>query len=286
MPTPANPIAPFLLRLALGVTFIWAGMGKIAADIHVSGSKAARLANWGVLTPDTGGSNVPADSTTSPQGRPTPKETGEGPHTPSTGLPQTRVASAGERHVPHVIRPAAFAGDNYSAADFPTEVTARRVYGIALMLHAAANPRQNDDGKTPIPLWPAFAAQGKIPVYLAWAVALVELAGGGLLLVGLLTRLAAVGIAGTMLGAVWLSEIGPAIQNGTTILGFIPEHPGAYDVALAPAGYVTLLWQLGLLAMALAVALLGPGGLSLDGAMGKKPASGPKPAPKPPAQGA
>jgi putative oxidoreductase len=156
------------------------------------------------------------------------------------------------------------------------------------MLHEAANPRPDENGKTPMALWPAFAAQGKAPVVLAWAVALTELLGGGLLLVGLVTRLAALGIAGVMLGALWLAEIGPAIQKGTTYLGFIPRHDGGYAVKLsADGGYVTLLWQLGLLAMALAIALLGPGALSLDGALGgRKARPAPRPAAPPPSPGA
>ncbi|GJQ30072.1 MAG: hypothetical protein HBSAPP03_19560 [Phycisphaerae bacterium] len=281
MPAQANPLAPLLLRFALGVTFIWAGMGKIAADMSVSGSKAARLANWGVLSA-TGpsGSVVPHDSTSSPQGRPTPREPSD---TPGGGRSDgDRAGVVRFASFEHAIVAVAQPVNTYTAADFPTEVKAKRVYGVALLLHAAGNPKLNDAGKTPMALLPAFAVKDKLPVYLAWAVAIAELAGGGLLLVGLLTRLAAFGIAGTMLGAIWLGEVGPAIQAGTTILGFIPEHPGGYDVALAPTGYVTLLWQIALLAMALAVLLLGPGALSLDGAMGKPKAPPPRPpAPKP-----
>lgn len=277
MPARCNPIAPFLLRCALGITFVWAGMGKVASDVSVSGTKAARLANWGVLATGANGSSIPGDSTTSPNDRPVPKEPNGGRS--ETGNPGDVRIVADNGGFSIIM--ANQTVSEYTASDFPTEVKARKVYGVALMLHAAANPRPNEDGKTPFPLWPAFAAQGQWPVYFAWAVAITELVGGGLLLVGLMTRTAALGITGTMLGAVWLSEVGPAMQAGTTILGFIPEHAGGYDVALAPNGYVTLLWQMSLLAMALSLTMLGAGGLSLDGAMGGKPA-GPKPGPKPP----
>ncbi len=270
----SQSLAPLLLRLALGVTFLWAGMGKLFAEFEVSGARAARLANWGALerapstppevTPPTvvppGG--VPAPSGTTPDARPVPREP----------LPPAEPGSGR-------IRPV-FASTDYTAADFPSPVRTRRVNGIALMLHQAANPPPREDGSTPMALWPAFAAGGRMPVYLAWAVAITELAGGGMLLLGLLTRLAALGIGGTMLGAMWLTEIGPAMQSGKAVLGVLPSRPDLYSVALAPDGYVTLLWQFALLACALAIVLLGSGALSLDNAMRSAPPA-PKPAPKP-----
>mgnify|MGYP005838202843 CR=1 FL=1 len=270
----SQSLAPLLLRLALGVTFLWAGMGKLFAEFEVSGARAARLANWGALErppappPEVvppavvppGG--IPTPSGTAPNGRPVPREPLP-PAEPGTGR----------------IRPV-YAQTDYTAADFPSPVRTRRVNGIALMLHQAANPAPREDGTTPMALWPAFAAGGRMPVYLAWAVAITELAGGGMLILGLFTRLAALGIAGTMLGAVWLTEIGPAIQSGKTILGVLPARADLYAIALAPDGYVTLLWQAALLAGALAIVLLGSGALAIDNAMRSAPPA-PKPAPKP-----
>jgi hypothetical protein len=80
--------------------------------------------------------------------------------------------------------------------------------------------------------------------------------------------------------AIWLTEIGPAIQSGNTILGFLPIRE-AYAVALSPNGYVTLMWQVALLSIALALTTLGAGKLSLDAALFG--AGSHKPAPKPPA---
>jgi putative oxidoreductase len=97
---------------------------------------------------------------------------------------------------------------------------------------------------------------------LAWAVAITELAGGLCLLLGLLTRLAAFGIAGVMLGAMWLTQIGPAIQSGKTTLGFLPDY-GAFD----GMKWEPLMFQFALCAAALALAFLGPGRLSLDTAL-------------------
>ena len=41
-------IAPLMLRVVLGVTFLWAGAGKLVDKMPVEGERAARLANLGV----------------------------------------------------------------------------------------------------------------------------------------------------------------------------------------------------------------------------------------------
>ncbi len=43
--------APMFLRIALGVVFVWAGLGKVCNDVSVKGDDAAALANMGVITP-------------------------------------------------------------------------------------------------------------------------------------------------------------------------------------------------------------------------------------------
>ncbi|CAG0952521.1 hypothetical protein PHYC_00278 [Phycisphaerales bacterium] len=278
--TRTHSLAPLFIRVALGLTFIWAGMGKLFAEFPVSGEDAARLANWGQLekakpkTPPEEPAKVPEKPTDIPKDRPVPKEP-----LPETEKPGGRSGMSDPTRAAIVL--AGFQNE-YAAADFAEPVKTRRVNGIALMIYKAANPQADAEGNKPFPLWPPAMATGRWPVYLAWAVAITELAGGGLLLVGLLARLAAAGVAGVMLGAMWLTEFGPAIQSGKTILGFIPDrgHDAVYAIALSPNGYVSLLWQLALLSMAVAVMALGPGSLALDNAMRPR-ASAPKPAPKP-----
>jgi len=233
-------------------------MGKLFAEFPVSGDQAAYLANHHALE------KLPARPGDPPVNEP---KTSPGGATSGPARGGTLVAYQG---------PPAF-----TAADFPEPVQTRRVNGIALMLRASANPAPREDGSTPFPLWPKIAGEGRWPIVAAWCVAITELAGGGLLLVGLLTRLAALGIAGAMAGAVWLTEVGPAIQSGNTVLGFLPVRE-TYAVALSPGGYVSLLWQCSLLAGALAVALMGPGLLAMDSAMFGRPATA-KPAPAKPA---
>jgi putative oxidoreductase len=108
-------------------------------------------------------------------------------------------------------------------------------------------------------LWPYGLGQGRWPVYQAYAVAFTELVGGACLLIGLMTRLWSVVLAGVMLGAIWLTEIGPSIQMGDAVLGFLPNR-----AALAPGEWQRLMLQLSLLMSSFALAFLGAGRASLD----------------------
>lgn len=71
-------VAPIFLRLALGLTFLWAGWNKTFNTFEVQGEAAAQLANLGVITPPAPAVTpapavlpVPAPSTT-PPARPDP----------------------------------------------------------------------------------------------------------------------------------------------------------------------------------------------------------------------
>ena len=98
------------------------------------------------------------------------------------------------------------------------------------------------------------------------------------MLVGLLTRIAGLALAGTMLTAIWLTTSGPAWQAGTATLGSIPRH-AAFDAS----AWSTPLWQLACLAMSLAVFFTGAGALSFDRMLFSAPGEGKpaKPAAKP-----
>jgi hypothetical protein len=60
----------------------------------------------------------------------------------------------------------------------------------------------------------------------------------------------------------WLTQIGPAVQSGTTTLWILPGYP-AFDVAQ----WQTLLFQFALFMVAMALAFCGPGRASLDRAI-------------------
>jgi uncharacterized membrane protein YphA (DoxX/SURF4 family) len=130
------------------------------------------------------------------------------------------------------------------------------------MLHGAIHPGLNPDDSSPrMRLWPDLEPGRDFdpwPVRFAWAVALTEVIGGALVAVGLLTRLGSLGLAGVMLGAMWLTGIGTAIQSGSAKLGFLPKLPN-FD-----PGWSDILFQFTLFCAAIALFFAGPGALSLD----------------------
>ncbi|MBX3409430.1 MAG: DoxX family protein [Phycisphaeraceae bacterium] len=287
-----SSMAPLFLRLALGVTFLWAGFGKVLETMPVQGERAAALANMGVsLSPPKVG--APKNGAASAQPAPTTPTT---PTTAAPAQPPATVPPAAPPTAPEAKEPPAdnaraarplmrlqteaapqaatsAAPKKYTAADFPQELTVPRVYGLSLLLTSAANPvPRASDGVTPMPIWPASLVQDRWPVYTAWFVVVSELVGGLFVLVGLLTRISAAFLAGAMAGAMWLTQIGPAIQSGVTWAGFLPRHaPFGFDAA-GNYLFTILLWQLALLCAAKALFFLGGGFLSFDRAL--FPASG------------
>jgi uncharacterized membrane protein YphA (DoxX/SURF4 family) len=214
----AMTFAPLLLRLTLGLTFLWAGLGKFNAYDAITGEDAARLANVGAL-------DLPRNPA-KPEGAP-------------------------EADGPSKLM--------YTAADFPQEVRARRMHtDVTLRLLKAAEPKELDQGRAPRQIWPT-AAGGSKAVLLAWIVSVTDVAGGICVLMGLLTRLWALVLAGHMAAGLWLMVIGPAWQSGSAVLGFLPRHD-PWDMTF----WITPLWIFSLLCMGTALAFLGAGNLSLD----------------------
>ncbi len=302
---------PLCLRLALGITFIWAGCGKVLDHVEVRGDSAARLANMGVnlnqgaaapsgpptpVAPAEPGAGSPKpagpdkplpspDKKEAPKQDPPAGKRGQSTR-PSAPPPRTATASAAdqlpEQGLPVAAKtqqaPSALvAGGKHTASDFPEPVRVRRLYTLALLVQSAAEPAPGKDGKRPMSLWPVAVAGGSTPVYLAWSVAMTETVGGTLLLLGMLTRLSALAQAGVMLGAMWLTQIGPAVQSGNALLGFLPRND-----LFAVNPWMPLMWQFALFMMALALFFAGPGVAALDNALfqSESPAP-PKPAAPP-----
>lgn len=276
-------LAPAVLRLALAVTFIWAGLGKVVATMPVTAEQAATLAAMGVRVGEGADAARPASPAGDPasnpdaapashsDARPTPPAPPA--HSPIAPTPDERAvrpdaaAPAREAHDEQppsaaAAQPAAGASQPGGSAA-PSQRTVRRVWGLALRIHESANPGVDAAGAQRMKLWPAAIGSGNWPRYFAIAVVVAELGGGVLVGLGLLTRLGAFALAGVMLGAMWLDQIGPAVQAGGTVLWVLPAH-GAWDVA----AWRPLLWQFALLCCACAVVLLGAGAPSLDRALG------------------
>ena len=229
----SSNLAPLMLRLALGLTFLWAGLGKFNAYDDVKGEQAARLANIGAL-------ELPK-----PAGEPKGDHAG-----PESGTPPVTPGANPAAPAPKLM---------YGASDFPETVRVRRMHtSVTLRILEAAEPKEAEPGQQPRKIWPAFASGSKA-VLLAWIVSITDIAGGVCLLLGLLTRLWAIVLAGHMAVGMWLLFIGPAWQSGNAVLGFLPRHD-LWDNAF----WMYPLWILALLAMNLALVFLGAGSVSLD----------------------
>jgi uncharacterized membrane protein YphA (DoxX/SURF4 family) len=282
----AAVMSPVFLRLALAVTFFWAGSTKIFFDMPVQGDRAAALAGMGLTLPAVKPAAAPATPATPSAPAPTqplaPPDAQPG-KAPGKGAPKagldaaptgSTVARAGSPALPalaQVVPAAQTQPSNNGGEAGAGPVQVRRLYGLALLLQGAASTT-NKDGKAVMPLWPAKLAQGGWPLYFAWAAALTELLGAVFVLVGLFTRFWAFALGCTMLTAMWLTEIGPAVQSGAAVLGFLPGY-----AVTSVDQWRTPLWQFGLLMMSLALVFGGAGGASLDrNFLGSSGGGGPK----------
>ena len=214
--------APVFLRLVLGFTMLWSGLGKLFTTQHFSAQDAAILASMGVI--DTG-SSMPV----------------------SFRAPPRKLSDS----------PAPLQVHQVEASDFAKGAELASLYNIAIIIHKASFPEAG------MRLWPPKVDTRPWPVVCAWAVAFIQALGGASLLVGLFTRFFAFFISWVMLGALWLTQIGPAIQSGNTLLGFLPAHASFDEAAWMPLG-----WIVCLLAMAIALTCAGSGGMSLDRLVG------------------
>jgi uncharacterized membrane protein YphA (DoxX/SURF4 family) len=254
--------APVLIRLALGVTFLWAGLAKVLGTMSVGPESAAALANMGATVPKSPAApgapitNTPAPSpSASPPPDAVPPATTPGPG--QDPMPADKFSTPGDP-----ARPGGSALSGPTPLDYAAQTPVKQVYGLALAIHGAANPPARADGSVPMATWPRTLGSGAWPVRLAYAVVIVELVGGAMVLMGLLTRAWAAALAGVMLGAIWLTQMGPAIQSGNTALGLFPAH-AAWDMQ----AWMPLLWNFALLMMALALVVGGAGRLAIDNAL-------------------
>lgn len=277
----AMSAAPVFLRLSLAVVFLWAGMGKLM-PASFTPEQAAKLANMGERsflpkapaapsTPSTpAGQQTPAaaQQTAPPplvalvqqeQPEQTPQEQPE-QQPPATEQPAAEEPAA--ESPPQQQTPEPATGEEQAAAsptigltpaDYAGPVEGRQLFQIALLVDAAAHPA--DGGRA---IWPASMARGRQPVWIAWAVALTEIAAGALVLVGALARLAGLALAGVMLGAMWLTSIGPYLLGGQQ--GWLGLLPPADNFQ----AWQTLLLQLTVFCSAMALFCTGAGWLSLD----------------------
>jgi uncharacterized membrane protein YphA (DoxX/SURF4 family) len=245
----ALAVSPVLLRLLLGVTFLWVGLGALVAEERITPEQSAVLANMGVSMSGSGATRNPPPDRAQPYDSPLD----EAPPGGGSGM----RGQAGHE----VIRVQSGAGA-YTPADFLEGARVRRLYLTALSLHAAANPGFDGSGQPLKSLWPRRLSERPWPVALAWTAAIFEVLGSLSILVGLLARLWASGLAVLSAGVLWIMHIGPALQTGNAVLGFLPAH-AEYD----QAAWMPILWHMALLLSSTALALSGAGAVSLDRAL-------------------
>lgn len=305
-------MAPLFLRIMLAAIFLFTGLNKVIRSMDVPPDQAAHLANIGVIegpkatlprpftdptvpplpdptapvpVPDTDSAPTPTTPPTPPEGSAAPggipslarvltlaaqPDSTPSANTPSPDVSPTTASAATLPAAPE---------RTYTAADFPEGAKIKPGLMIAMSVHAAAAPAPNADGTTPMRLLPERLSQKPWPLYLAWAATLTEIIAAALLVIGLFTRLSALGLAGVMAVAMWLTEIGPAIQAGTAQFGFLPNY-GMMD-----PGWQHLMLQFSLFASAMALFFLGAGAASLDAAIFGGPGSAshtPPPRPRKP----
>lgn len=269
-----------ILRLLLGGIFIWAGLAKLLPTAPYSPDECALLANMGVSIPAPTASPPPTNASPDAPSAPRP------PDRPLPSGGASRVPASGGRLILALAQPAPSTGagnpstgagaKTFTASDFPGGANLRPLYKLAVLLHARAQPAGSGKGS----IVPASIGNGGTPVYLAWAAAITEVVGGALVLVGLFTRFAALALAGVMVVAAWLTQIGPAVYNTDPavqpLLGFLPIQAWT-DLAKMS----TFNLQLALFAAGMALVFMGGGGASLDGLLASSPKGPPKPAPRP-----
>lgn len=223
-------VPPFILRVLLGITFLWLGLGKVMEFTPVRGQAAADLANLGIIR--TEGSRQDE----------VPENVGLGPG--------PVVITVRQSH------------GGYSAEDFPDPVLVRRVHEVTLRVYRAANPGLDSAGNERRALWPAVLGQGDWPAFIGWTTAITEILAGFFLLIGLLTRFWALMLCFIAGGAMWLMELGPSVQDGTSRMALLPGHD-VFNTAL----WEGFMWKFSLLMTALALMLMGPGPASVDRAV-------------------
>lgn len=272
--------APLVMRLALGAVFIWAGSSKLFVTDTFTPQQAATLANIGIVSvhdqpaaPQEAREvpmerDVPDGSTEegdTPEELDSPAETAPTPEPLERpeGEAGTEATSAERGGAVIILAQNSSGGSSASKpvhmpGDFPEGVEARRLYSLALLLHARSNPPQ---GQTA--LWPGALASDTMLSVMPWLAAVTEFVGGIFLIVGVLARIVSLALAGVMGVAMLLTTIGPAAISSDPFLGFLPD-PQFQDPEKWVQAWQTMLFQLTTGALALGVLFTGAGWLSLD----------------------
>jgi uncharacterized membrane protein YphA (DoxX/SURF4 family) len=228
-------IVPTLARIVLAMAFIYAGWGKLFTNDTFNAEEAATLkATYGVelaaapqetASVATGSSTLMLASLVQTQ-----SDGQQGEDASSTGEVKELVEpqESGDAAEGDSTESTEAAGQAAAAAD-TTTYTGKRVYRLMLMLH--------NNGLQHAKL-------------LSWTAAITEFVGGILILLGLFSRIWALGLATIMVVAVYATTWDRLIE--TRLFG-LDHHE-----------FNTLFCQLGLFVLAFGIMLTGAGPLSMD----------------------
>ncbi len=218
-------IIPTLSRFVLCAAFLPAGWGKVMEKVEFSGDDAQRLIELGVIDAPTQ-ANIGQSRSIIPASWQDDTETGE----PASAEDQDPQPAAEE------VTPAAGSSADTAAGTY----RASKLHHVTLMLDAKG---------LPAPRWLALLA--------AWT----ELIGGGLILVGLFSRIWGLGLAITMGTAFYVTSLPALLGAGNLFTGLFNLPMDAFTGMFA---------QLGLFVLAFGVFLTGAGPISLDRALFRK----------------
>jgi len=252
---------PLLLRVGLAATFLWLGIPKFDT-ITFKGDAANTLVELGIgektiiagqppaeSRPDDSEPIEPAKVEPPDDGAAAPQAKGESPDSappaeenpPGEAVPspiESPEQPAEPQAKPKEIQAGSRQGSETPAANVQYEVKAWQVEHITIMLHAVGHPR---------------------PQLFARIAMFTEVVGGGLILIGLFSRIWGLGLAVAMGYAFALTTL-PAIQahiNAST--GFLAAF-AATDFSVQTGAF----FQLMLLIAAWCIFIGGPGAVSLD----------------------
>lgn len=282
---------PLVLRFVLGAVFLWAGVPKVFMNMDLSPEQAAVLANMGAIdgpsqlalpTPDPASAPdsdeaapLPTPDDQAPDEQSLPSDAGTDDASPDEAAgaddqsqPQAHANPTQSHAVVLVSSPVAGSIDadasvQFSPDDFVETVQVPRLYGLVFLMNNLAQPKQADQPGIQV-LPTSLANNGTMLKMLAWSAGLTEFIAGVFVLLGVLTRLSSFALAGTMIAALWMTMVGPAIGTPDAIFGFLPEGLDAPPGTPLHGKYSTLMLQLMTFGVAFALVFIGGGLASID----------------------
>jgi putative oxidoreductase len=233
-------IVPLLARLVLCAALFTAGWIKLMTTVQFTGGDAALLIEHGVVDEVQQATMRVRPSAWTQQQEPAHEDAPQAEQPPAEQAPDEQPLDEPTDDTPTIrerieeaveLPPDVLVEDPVTGEDV---VIAKRLHGITVTLI------RNTDLAAP---WPRI---------LAWMAALTELVGGALLLIGLFSRVWALGIAILLGTAFYLTSLGPLIDLNL------------FGIALDVSAFNRLYAQAGLFVLAIGIVFTGPGPLSLD----------------------